>query len=210
MTGQGQPPVEHSLSPLALLIEAGRDQGRRRVVVVSRPVPRQRVQKLRAWRETARDKWRSEKRFFYSCESWRRRTMETSFLDSAAPSFECQRPTNEEKKTWALPSGHPQRNGRGTARRPMAHAPLLPLLLDPGAGARGGMPVEALVRLEMPGSGRFRRPPVGLAMAAPTCSCQIGRTARLACTRRSRRQTKMVHAYRARRRLCNVDLKRAV
>lgn len=116
MTGQGQPPVEHSLSPLALLIEAGRDQGRRRVVVVSRPVPRQRVQKLRAWRETARDKWRSEKRFFYSCESWRRRTMETSFLDSAAPSFECQRPTNEEKKTWALPSGHPQRNGRGTAR----------------------------------------------------------------------------------------------
>lgn len=81
---------------------------------------------------------------------------------------------------------------------------------DPGVGARCEMPVEALVRLEMPGSGRFRRPPVGLAMAAPTCSCQIGRTARLACTRRSRRQTKMVHAYRARRRLCNVDLKRAV
>lgn len=139
--------------------------------------------------------------------------METSFLDSAAPSFECQRPTNEEKKKnlgtsiWPPPT---ERTRHGTARRPMAHAPLLPLLLDPGAGARGGMPVEALVRLEMPGSGRFRRPPVGLAMAAPTCSCQIGRTARLACTRRSRRQTKMVHAYRARRRLCNVDLKRAV
>jgi hypothetical protein len=130
MTGQGQPPVEHSLSPLALLIEPGRDQGRRRVVVVSRPVPRQKVQKLRAWRETARDTWRSETFFLLPfpgpcvrCESWRRRTMETSFLDSGAveragSSFLRMSTTNKwrKKKTWPPPTER-TRHGMLAARR---------------------------------------------------------------------------------------------
>lgn len=124
MTGQGQPPVEHSLSPLALLIEAGRDQGRRRVVVVSRPVPRQRVQKLRAWRETARDKWRSEKRFFLFL--WELTTPNNgNFLPGQRSSFVRMSTTNKWRKKnlgtsiWPPPT---ERTRHGTE----AHGPCSP------------------------------------------------------------------------------------